>query len=301
LGEALAAYWTEAVPTIQGEVDGQPYLVYLADHLATVGDAARAGVVRDLAGRPLGDPRSLGPDRQGPIVSHPEEVLAELIACLWPDGQPSYAVDRDGDIASWDLTRPGLLRLAQSAQAARGNPNADQRPAIAVERLFDHRVLIPYANLAGFEWLERLDRDWHRTYIGLGQLLDQAAEGAAAARRSVQGRLRQAGVAQDQFLLYERDAWELEGDDSEFARASQAWILAALLVPGAAAVLRAKAESAVDASAVTQDWFARLAEVAPSRSGDGPLTRTPAVASTVRGRVPTLRRHWWDALRHRRT
>jgi hypothetical protein len=282
LGEALAAYWTQAVPMIDSEVDGQPYLVNLADHLAAGGDTARAAVVRDLAARPRGDPGSLGPDRRGPIVSHPEEVLAELIACLWPDGQPSYSVDVDGDIASWDLTPPGLLRLAQSAQAAGGNPHADQRPVIAVGRLFDHRVLLPYANLAGFEWLERLDRDWHRTYVGLRQLLDRAAEGAATARRSVQARLRQAAVAEDQFLLYEQDAWEVEGDDSQFARTAQAWILAALLVPGAAAVLRAKAESAVDESAVAQNWFAQLAEVAPPGCGGGSPARTSAVGAAAR-------------------
>lgn len=303
LGASMAEHWPEAVRTIQGLVGSYPYLEWLSGVLETAGDQ-RAADVRHLALLVAGDPGELV---DGARRTHPDQLLAQLVACLNPRGAPTYG----GSGGNIDLTRAGLAHLAQlAAEAADGGAISDP-PIVALQRLYRLHLLESFAAMRGSEWLQELDQDWHRGFGEVRSLLTRASAGAGQARTAYQDRLQNAGQTLASLFEFQRGAWEefAAGEDGSFAELVRAHLLRALVDEDHFAMIRQRANDDVAAVANSQWWFADLAglppraEAMPPRSTDwrppeparpGATDPAPPGMPSAYLRVRELVSEWWD-------
>lgn len=267
LAESMTEHWPDAVRTIQGMVVAQPYLEWLADQLAASGDS-RETEVRHLATLPVGDPG----DRSSPVqLTHPDVLLAQVVACLNPRGTPAYG----GPGPTFQLAAKGLARLAQQAEEAirdhqsRDAVSREELPATVLQlrRLFDLHLLESFASVQTFDWLHELDLDWHDGMIQVRDRLWRASMDVHEARLDYQNRLEQSGQQQESLFEFQHGQWEdfagVTGVDPLYTDLVRAHLLRALVDDGHLAVIHELAAAAVQEAAPTQQWYARLAGSGP--------------------------------------
>lgn len=142
LADIMSSDWVTARREIRSRSNDQPWLLELAHQIEQLGNSTDADIIRTMQ-RNLEVSARDGSTEQN---NRADEVIAQLIPLLNPDGIPRYCPDGKEAIV---LDTEGLNRLANQIMQALDKGDFDDRSIMIASNLMDTDILHPLSQMAG--------------------------------------------------------------------------------------------------------------------------------------------------------